>query len=212
MNLHDFRRQYQHGGLRRADLHKDPIEQFQQWFNEVLNSDVADPTAMVLATVNEQQQPRQRIVLLKKVDQQGFTFFTDKTSVKGRDIEHNQNVSLLFPWNLIDRQVIVSGRVEHVDQKESEDYFTSRPKESQWAAWASSQSQPIESRQQLETRFSSAQSQHPEQVPMPNYWGGYRVIPTSIEFWQGGEHRLHDRFSYAMDTTVDGWSVQRLSP
>lgn len=214
MNLHDFRRQYQQGGLRRHDLHSDPILQFEQWFNELLECDIPDPTAMVLATVDRHQQANQRIVLLKKADKEGFTFFTNYRSAKGRDIAFNNQVSLHFPWHFIERQVIVSGVVEQVSQTESEAYFHSRPQESQWAAWASSQSEPIETRQQLVDRYTAIQSEYPNTIPLPEFWGGYRVFPKSIEFWQGGEHRLHDRFIYrrTRKNSDNEWSIQRLAP
>lgn len=214
MNLHDFRRQYQQGGLRRKDLHRDPIEQFKQWFNELLEYDVPDPTAMVLATFGANAQLHQRIVLLKQTDAVGFTFFTNRNSSKGRDIEHNKQVNLHFPWHFIDRQVIVSGVVEEVSREESQSYFNRRPQESQWAAWASPQSESLESRQQLMDRYAAVRSEYPDAVPLPDFWGGYRVVPESIEFWQGGEHRLHDRFLYSANREDEGprWTIQRLAP
>lgn len=214
MNLHDFRRQYQQGGLRRHDLHIDPILQFEHWFNELLACDVPDPTAMVLATVDQNQQANQRIVLLKKADHEGFTFFTNYKSTKARDIERNNLVSLHFPWHFLERQVIVSGMVEKVNAEESEAYFHSRSQESQWAAWASSQSEAIDTRQQLIDRYAVIQSQYPTDIPLPDFWGGYRVVPKTLEFWQGGEHRLHDRFIYSRETehSDNEWSIQRLAP
>jgi len=214
MNLHDFRRQYQQGGLRRQSLHDDPMIQFEQWFNELLEYDVPDPTAMILATVNKDQQPSQRIVLLKKADHSGFTFYTNRDSTKAKEIDHNNQVSLHFPWHFIERQIIVSGSVEQVSREESEAYFHSRPKESQWAAWASAQSKPLDDRQALIDRYVSVQSEYPQTVPLPEFWGGYRVIPSCIEFWQGGENRLHDRFIYRaqQDRQKLTWSIQRVAP
>ncbi len=213
IDLHEFRRQYQQGGLRRKDLQNSPIAQFEQWFDELLKCNVSDPTAMILATVDSSSRPHQRIVLLKQVDEQGFTFFTNRQSSKGRDMQTNQQVSLHFPWHFIERQVIVSGTVELITKPEDEAYFASRPKESQWAAWASSQSEPIASRDELMVRFDSIKAQYPDEVPLPEYWGGYRVVPNSIEFWQGGENRLHDRFIYCLqDEANKTWSIQRISP
>ncbi len=210
MNLHDFRRQYQSDGLNHQDLNVDPIRQFDLWFNEVLEMESSDPTAMVLATV-DQQQPRQRIVLLKQFDNQGFVFFTNRKSTKGKNMAANPEVSLHFPWHFANRQVIVCGTVELLCREEDAEYFTSRPKQSQWAAWASAQSQPLESRQELLDNYEEKKQSYPDDIPLPDFWGGYRVVPSSIEFWQGREDRLHDRFIYKIDGQQQ-WSIQRLSP
>ncbi len=210
MNLHDFRRQYQSDGLNRQDLNVDPIRQFEVWFNEVLEMDSSDPTAMVLATVDH-NQPRQRIVLLKQFDKQGFVFFTNRDSAKGKDMASNPKVSLHFPWHFANRQVIVCGTVEWLSPEEDKEYFASRPKQSQWAAWASAQSQPLASRQELLDNYEEKQLSYPDDIPLPGFWGGYRVIPSSIEFWQGREDRLHDRFVYKINDQQQ-WAIQRLSP
>ncbi|MGH1485370.1 MAG: pyridoxamine 5'-phosphate oxidase [Cellvibrionaceae bacterium] len=214
MDLFEFRRDYMIGGLRRNDLNDNPIIQFEQWLNEIVQFGTVDPTAMVLATVDTQQRPHQRIVLLKKVDQDGFVFFTNKDSDKAIDIKNNAEVGLHFPWHAAERQVKVNGVAAALSFEDSQEYFHRRPRESQLAAVASAQSKPLTSRQQLMEQYSLAQSQYPESIPMPKNWGGYRVAPHMMEFWQGGEHRLHDRFVYkrANARAESEWSIQRLSP
>lgn len=220
MNLHDFRRQFQSKGLSRQDLNTNPFLQFEEWMNEIVALDTSDPTAMILATVNG-TEPAQRIVLLKQVDEAGFIFFTNRLSAKGRQMAINNAVSLHFPWHFVNRQVIVKGHVEQLTREEDIAYFQSRPKASQWGARASEQSEPIDSRQQLVDRYEAEKSLYPDKVPTPEHWGGFRVIPTTIEFWEGGEDRLHNRFVYSLqegsgsDDTLEKnkvWSVQRLSP
>lgn len=211
MDLHDFRRDYLQGGLRRADLNEDPIAQFHQWFEALLTLEVVDPTAMVLATANPSGEVSQRIVLLKKFSEDGFDFYTNKQSNKARDIAVNPKVSLHFPWHAIERQIIITGSVIPLTDKENDAYFYSRPRESQLAACASEQSRVLESRDELEARYQSLLNAHPEAVSRPDHWGGYRVVPTTIEFWQGGAHRLHDRFIYRQQADSQ-WLIQRLSP
>ena len=220
MNLHDFRRQYQSQGLSRRDLHDNPLVQFEQWMSAVVELETSDPTAMILATV-EASQPVQRIVLLKEVDDRGFVFFTNRLSAKGRQMAINNAVSLHFPLHFVNRQVIIKGHVEQLTRDEDVAYFQSRPKASQWGARASNQSEPLASRQQLVDRYENEKILPPDHVPTPDHWGGYRVIPSVIEFWEGGEDRLHNRFVYTShdvlganaviekDTT---WSIERLSP
>lgn len=211
MDLYDFRRNYLMGGLSLEDLKSNPIDQFEHWMTQVMTSAVADPTAMVLATVDAQGQPNQRIVLLKQVDEQGFTFFTNQKSDKGLEIEVNSKVSLHFPWNAVERQVKVQGKAVKVSSQESDEYFASRPRESQLAACASDQSQVLASRQQLLDNYTLKQKAFADSpVPRPECWGGYRVIPESVEFWQGGEHRLHDRFVYKH--RGGQWHIERLAP
>lgn len=234
MDLHDFRREYQQNGLRRKDLCDEPIAQFEKWFDELLTFDATDPTAMVLATTDAKQQVNQRIVLLKKVDSKGFVFFTNYTSAKGLDIQSNNCISLLFPWHQLERQVIIKGLATKLERKESDAYFFSRPIESQWAAWASKQSETLQSRRELMDRYQLIQQKYQNKVPAPEFWGGYRVEPRSIEFWQGGEQRLHDRFIYKLvnsdhadknfdadvsehqfddaEETGQTWTIERLSP
>jgi pyridoxamine 5'-phosphate oxidase len=212
MKLQDYRREYLRDGLRRKQLHSDPILQFETWLQQAIDAGLSDPTAMTIATVDAQGQPRQRIVLLKQLDDKGFVFFTNKDSHKGQDIAHNPKVSLHFPWHPLERQVKILGEAECLKGGEVASYFSSRPKESQLAAWASEQSQVIPSRQYLLERYTTLQEQYANrEAPLPTFWGGYRVSPQTIEFWQGGEHRLHDRFEYTLDK--DGhWNIQRLAP
>lgn len=232
MKLQDFRREYQLDGLRREQLNTDPIAQFETWLQQAMNSGLSDPTAMTLATVNEQGQPSQRIVLLKQVDHQGFVFFTNKDSSKGRAMAVNPKVSLHFPWYPLERQVRVLGVVKPLSEQQVTNYFASRPKESQLAAWASEQSQEIPSREYLMDRYESLLDEYADKdAPLPKFWGGYQVVPSQIEFWQGGEHRLHDRFEYTLDTShavsngdnepaydqnnkqqANVWNIQRLAP
>jgi pyridoxamine 5'-phosphate oxidase len=215
LELFDFRREYLSGGLRCKDLKQDPFVQFELWLNQLLALDTMDPTAMTLATVDSQGQPSQRIVLLKQFDGSGFIFFTNKNSHKAIDIKNNPQAGLHFPWHQVDRQVNIQGTIEDISQKDSEQYFQSRPRESKIAAWASEQSQVLTSREQLLAEYERRQKEFPDEVPMPDFWGGYRLVPSTIEFWQGGEFRLHDRFVYRRENSVEGqtnWSIQRLSP
>lgn len=189
------------------------MEQFTQWFEQAQKTDIPDSTAMVLATVNEKGQPSQRTVLLKYYDERGFVFFTNFASRKAEEIKVNQQVSLIFVWLDLERQVIINGLAEKVSTAESAKYFMSRPKDSQMAAWVSSQSHPISSRQMLMQKFNEMKTKIGEgKVPLPSFWGGYRVQPTEIEFWQGRKNRLHDRFLYTRDGRSGSWSNERLAP
>lgn len=213
MDLSQFRREYLKGGLSRADLNADPVLQFASWFEQARNTDIADPTAMVLATVGNNGQPSQRTVLLKYFDQKGFVFFTNFESRKARQIQDNPRVSLLFVWLELERQVMINGSAAKISTAESARYFMSRPKESQMAAWVSSQSHPLTSRQMLMQKFQEMKTKIGEgKVPFPSFWGGFRVEPVEIEFWQGGQNRLHDRFLYTRDVDSDSWSINRLAP
>jgi pyridoxamine 5'-phosphate oxidase len=213
MQLQDYRREYIQGGLRRKDLSVSPIAQFETWLQQAIASGLSDPTAMTLATVDDSGQPSQRIVLLKQVDEQGFVFFTNKQSIKGKAIASNPNVSLHFPWYPLERQVRVQGTAILLDEQEVANYFASRPKESQLAAWASEQSQVIPSRDHLLEKFTALKEQYADSdAPLPTFWGGYRVKPSLIEFWQGGEHRLHDRFQYTQIDVAAEWEIERLAP
>ncbi len=213
MDLSQFRREYLKGGLSRADLDNDPVLQFSAWFEQARKTEIADPTAMVLATVGSSGRPSQRTVLLKYFDQKGFVFFTNFESRKAVEIAGNAQVSLLFVWLQLERQVIINGRASKISVAESAKYFMSRPKESQMAAWVSSQSHPLSSKQILLQKFQEMKTKIGEgKVPLPSFWGGYRVEPLEIEFWQGGQNRLHDRFMYAKDEEVERWTINRLAP
>lgn len=212
MDIDQIRREYLHGGLSRDSLQSDPIDQFQHWLQQAVEAKVQDPTAMSIATVSADGQPSQRIVLLKDCDERGFVFYTNQGSRKAQDIASNNKVSLHFAWLELDRQVKISGIAEKVPTSEALKYFLSRPKESQLAAWASEQSRPVSSRGLLEQQFARMKEKfHKGEVPLPNFWGGYRVKPHQIEFWQGGAMRLHDRFQFTLQGD-QSWDVQRLAP
>ena len=207
-----FRREYIAGGLSREMLDACPIRQFEGWLEQAVKAGLKDPTAMSLATVGEDGLPWQRIVLLKGLSHGGFVFYTNYGSAKAAAIACNPRVSLLFPWNELDRQVIVSGTVEKMSVMESASYFMTRPRESQIAAWASRQSRPISARALLEQQVQALREKFGRgEIPVPDFWGGYRVLPARIEFWQGGEHRLHDRFLYRRQAE-GGWSIEQLQP
>lgn len=212
MDLEQVRRDYLMGGLSRENLKDNPFKQFEFWLQQAIDAKLKDPTAMTLATVDAAGQPSQRIVLLKHMDERGFVFYTNYESRKAHEIENNPKVSIHFPWHMLERQVKICGEVEKVSQSESLKYFLSRPKESQLAAWASAQSKPISSRQLLMQQFNVMKDRFNKgEIPLPSFWGGYRVVPSTIEFWQGGSNRLHDRFEYQRQD--DGsWDIQRLSP
>lgn len=213
MDLSQFRREYLKGGLSRTDLNNDPVLQFSAWFEQARMTEIADPTAMVLATVGSSGRPSQRTVLLKYFDQQGFVFFTNFESRKAVEIAGNAQVSLLFVWLELERQVMINGVASKISVAESAKYFMSRPKESQMAAWVSSQSHPLTSKQILMQKFQEMKAKIGEgKVPLPSFWGGYRVAPMEIEFWQGGKNRLHDRFLYTKDRGDGGWTINRLAP
>ncbi len=212
MDIENFRREYLQGGLNREDLQDDPIAQFDIWLSQTIESGIGDPTAMVVSTVSAEGRPSQRIVLLKHVDDDGFIFYTNYGSRKAKEIEGNNKVSLLFPWNKLDRQVKVGGTAEKISVAESAKYFMSRPRGSQLAAWASKQSRKITSREFLLTQLADIKEKFAAgEVPLPDFWGGIRVRPHEVEFWQGGEHRIHDRFEYCLQN--DGsWEISQLAP
>jgi len=212
MNLADIRTSYRSGKLHRADLHDDPIEQFNRWLGDALTAEIPEPTAMSLATAGTDGRPLVRTVLLKGVDARGFVFFTNLESRKARQIAENPNVALLFPWLILERQVVVAGPAEKLSSAEVLGYFLSRPRDSQLAAWASHQSKAISSRKFLEMEWERMKAKfRAGEVPLPSFWGGYRVRPETIEFWQGRENRLHDRFEYTRQAN-DAWRVERLAP
>ncbi len=207
-----MRRSYGEKGLTEDDVDADPIIQFHRWLAEAaLNPLIVEANAMVLSTVDD-QVPQSRTVLLKELSELGFTFFTNYESAKGRAISGNPNVSLLFPWYAMERQVIIRGDAEKVAEKTSREYFATRPWNSQIGAWASSQSQDLESREQLQALFDEFAMKFPEgsDVPKPAKWGGYLVKPRAIEFWQGRQSRLHDRLIFT--AMVSGWQLSRLHP
>ncbi len=211
-DLQSLRREYLRGGLNLEDLSANPIDQFEVWMEQAVLAEIADPTAMVLATASPDGQPSQRIVLLKGLDERGFVFYTNRTSRKGRELAENPKVSLHFPWHALERQVDVCGTAEPLSRDDSERYFRSRPKESQLSAWASHQSRPVASREALMAHFRDLEKRFKgREIPLPEFWGGYRVRPQQMEFWQGGAHRLHDRFEYNLQP--DGnWTIDRLEP
>ena len=211
MDLSDFRKEYSEKGLHREELHTEPMRQFEQWFQQAVDCKLHEPNAMSLATVDTQGMPLLRTVLLKTFDERGFVFFTNYESRKAKHIAENSQVSLLFPWVPLERQVIVQGRAEKVSTLESLKYFTSRPRESQLGAWVSNQSSVISSRKFLMQKLDELKRKFSEgEIPLPSFWGGYLVVPETIEFWQGGPARLHDRFQYSR--AGEEWEIKRLSP
>ncbi len=212
MNIAGMRTDYRMGGLRREELKPDPIAQFTLWLDEACRAGIVEPTAMSLATASSGGRPLVRTVLLKGLDARGFVFFTNLESRKARQINENPYVSLLFPWLPLERQVIVTGTATKVSVAESLKYFLTRPRGSQLAAWASKQSTAISSRQVLKMEWEQLKQKfNAGQIPLPSFWGGYRVRPETIEFWQGGQDRLHDRFEFTRQP--DGsWSIERLAP
>ena len=210
-DLGALRKEYSTRGIDREDLDDDPIRQFDRWFEEARSAGLHEPNAMSLATANASGELGIRTVLLKLYDARGFVFFTNYGSRKARDIAENAHVALLFPWIPLERQVKITGRAEKIATAESLRYFQSRPRGSQIGAWVSNQSQPLTSRQMLEGTFRKMQEKFREgKVPLPDFWGGYRVVPETIEFWQGRQNRLHDRFEYRR--SGEGWDVRRLMP
>lgn len=210
INISELRKDYRLKELLEKDVHTDPIAQFNQWFSEALNAQITEPNAMCLSTVHN-NKPSNRIVLLKEVYNNGFVFFTNYNSDKGKAINENPNVALNFVWLELERQVRIEGIASKVSEAESTAYFNSRPLGSRLGAIASNQSETIADRTVLETRLSELQKQYADKAPeKPDNWGGYIVIPTMIEFWQGRSNRLHDRLAYHQ--TGEGWTISRLSP
>ena len=208
----DTRTEYQRGALSRSDLNPDPMEQFAAWFGEACKSNVIEPNAMSLATAAADGRPLVRTVLLKSFDSRGFVFYTNLESRKARHIAENPNVSLLFPWLALERQVIINGSAERVSMAETVAYFLTRPRGSQLGAWVSQQSSIITSRKLLEMKLDEMKRKFADgQVPLPSWWGGFRVVPRDIEFWQGRASRLHDRFLYTR-SPAGGWTIERLAP
>jgi pyridoxamine 5'-phosphate oxidase len=213
IDLFGLRREYESTGLRRADMHPDPVEQFATWFSTAVNSGILDANAMTLATATRDGKPSTRVVLLKNFDQRGFVFFTNYLSRKGRELEANPEAAFTMYWQPLERQVSVMGRAERTSREESETYFHSRPRGSQLGAWVSHQSEVIDARRILDARMAEMTERFANQnvIELPPHWGGYRIVPKTIEFWQGRADRLHDRFRYSRQP--DGaWLIERLAP
>ncbi|ACZ39835.1 pyridoxamine 5'-phosphate oxidase [Sphaerobacter thermophilus] len=210
-SLRTLRKEDVEVGLNEADLADDPFTQFNRWLSEALARDVPEPNAMTLATATGDGVPSARVVLLRGFDERGFVFFTNYESQKGRELAENPRAALVFHWPALGRQVRITGEVSRVSREESEAYFHTRPRGSQLSAWASEQSAVIPDRATLEERLREIEQRFPEEVPLPPFWGGYRVSPTAIEFWQSRRSRLHDRLRYTRQP--DGtWRIERLSP
>ncbi|PYM14774.1 MAG: pyridoxamine 5'-phosphate oxidase [Verrucomicrobia bacterium] len=211
MPIADLRRSYTLAGLRRADLDPDPIAQFGKWLQQTIDAQMLEPTAMTLATVGKSGRPSARIVLLKGVDERGLIFYTNYESRKARELAENPQGALVFYWAELERQVRVTGVVSSISREESEAYFKTRPRGHQLGAWVSTQSDVIASRGVLEERLELFEQKYPDTVPLPPFWGGYILSPTEIEFWQGRQNRLHDRFRYTKQANGN-WLIERLAP
>jgi len=209
--LREIRKQYKTASLNESEADKSAIIQFGKWLDDALRSAEIEPTAMVISTVDEQLQPHSRVVLLKEFDKNGLVFFTNYDSNKGQQIAANNRVAVLFFWETLERQVRITGKVEKVPEAVSVDYFNSRPLDSRIGAFTSPQSKVIESKEFLENRFKEIKQQYGENIPKPNQWGGFRVIPDTFEFWQGRPNRLHDRLFYKI-SEMDKWEMARLAP
>ncbi|MFD7286985.1 pyridoxamine 5'-phosphate oxidase [Streptomyces sp. NPDC059863] len=213
-----MREQYRTTPLLEKDLAPAPMEQFARWFKDAVSAGIHEPNAMVVATATPDGRPSSRMVLLKAYDDRGFVFYTNYTSRKSDEIESNPSVSLLFPWHPLARQITITGTAVRTGRDETAAYFRTRPHGSQLGAWASDQSSPIASREELLQRYDELASRYPEdeRVPVPPQWGGYRVTPRTVEFWQGHENRLHDRLRYVREGAGEGagvgWRVERLCP
>ncbi len=210
-DLADLRREYSIKPLTRSDLNPDPLRQFETWFEEALRVEAMDPNAMSIATVAKDGRPSIRTVLLKYYGRDGFVFYTNLGSRKANEIDGNEHVALLFYWHELHRQIKILGRAERIGAADNVRYFMRRPRDSQIGAWVSQQSSIISSRSILENKFAEMKQKFANgDVPLPSFWGGYRVVPASVEFWQGRENRLHDRFAYT--SAQSGWEIERLAP
>jgi pyridoxamine 5'-phosphate oxidase len=206
-----LRKEYTRAGLAESDANPDPIAQFRRWFDDALAAGLREPNAMTLATATPDGRPSARVVLLKGFDERGFVFYTNYEGRKGEELEENPYCALVFYWAELERQVRVEGRVSRVPKRESDEYFGSRPRGSRLGAWASEQSRPVGGREVLEERLRALEAEYDaREVPRPPFWGGYRVEPEVIEFWQGRENRLHDRLVYRR--SGGGWGRERLQP
>lgn len=211
MNVADVRREYRAAGLSEGDLAADPIDQLRLWLDQAREAYPEEFTAMTLATADCEGRPSARVVLLKGLDERGLVFYTNYDSRKGRELAENPRAALVFYWASLDRQVRIEGTVERTSREEAESYFLSRPLGSRLGAWASPQSRPIAGRGELERRLREAEERFGEEVPLPESWGGYRLRPETIEFWQGRPSRLHDRLCYSLQAG-GGWKIERLAP
>ncbi|MEV0581495.1 pyridoxamine 5'-phosphate oxidase [Nonomuraea sp. NPDC050310] len=209
-SLPGLRRSYEGLPLLESEMAADPFAQFAIWFQEALAAGLPEPNAMVVATASAGGRPSARTVLLKGYDERGFVFYTNYESRKGRDLTENPRASLLFPWHPIRRQVRVEGSVVRLTQADSAEYYNSRPYGSRIGAWASRQSAVVRSREELDERYEKLAARWPEEPPVPDFWGGYRVIPSEVEFWQGQTDRMHDRLRYR--AAHPGWVLERLAP
>lgn len=208
--LQNKREDYRKAALHEADMHSKPLEQFKRWYSEYETLQKADANAMTLATVDAEGKPRARIVLLKGLDQGGFEFYTNYQSAKAQDLDQNPHAALSFFWPELERQIRIEGKVQKMTAAESDAYFYSRPRGSRIGAWVSPQSETLENRAVLENRLAHFQARFPDKVPRPEHWGGYRLMPHKIEFWQGRPNRLHDRLVYQKEP--EGWVLLRLAP
>lgn len=205
-----IRREYSKDKINQKNISNDPIKQFEVWFKKAVDTEFIDPNAMILSTATPDGKPSSRVVLIKQANEKGFYFFTNYESRKGKELAENPNASLLFYWDKLDRQVRIEGRVEKISFEESEEYFKSRPYKSKIGAWASRQSEVLPSRFKLLRKAAELMVKYPKNVPLPDFWGGYCLVPETIEFWQGRENRLHDRIVYHRTDT--GWDFKRLYP
>jgi len=210
MNVADLRQEYMREGLSEAQADRDPIRQFESWFQDALRAQLPLPNAMTLATADSAGAPSARVVLLKGVESGGFVFYTNYFSRKGRELERRPAACMVFLWSELERQVRIEGAVVRVGAEESDAYYASRPLGARLSAWASAQSETVKDRLTLEKSMNEARERHAEQPPRPPHWGGYRLIPQAIEFWQGRADRLHDRLLYRRQGK--SWAIERLAP
>lgn len=208
--IQDLRRQYTKSSLTSKNVNKDPFKQFSKWFSEVMSSDFLEPNAMTLSTSTPDGKPSARVLLLKGFDENGFVFYSNYKSRKGKELEKNQYASILFYWDKLERQIRIDGKVEKVTPEESDAYFQTRPYKSRLGAWASNQSSVVESRSEIVKQFLKYMVKFKQHVPLPDSWGGYRLVPDAFEFWQGRPNRLHDRIRYKKIKA--GWKIERLAP